>query len=230
MTIDLRLGDCLELMRGMPDKSIGAVITDPPYGAQVHQPMCRTRSVFEGRTIKEGMPFLPISDETRTALINESRRLCKGWALVFSQAEALGDYQELCADDWRRSMVWVKPDSAPQFTGDRPAMGYESIACAWFGEGQSKWNGGGKRGVLYCNSTDFKHEHPTQKPLNLIMQIIGLFTNEGDTILDPFMGSGTTGVACVKLNRSFIGMEINEQYFNIAKKRIEDAQKQPALF
>lgn len=70
-------------------------------------------------------------------------------------------------------------------------------------------------------------EHPSPKPLDLIMWLVE--TTSAQTILDPFMGSGTTGVACVKLNRNFIGIEINPDYFAIAQRRIADAQKQPAL-
>lgn len=71
--------------------------------------------------------------------------------------------------------------------------------------------------------------HPCPKPTNVMMWIIERTTLQGDTILDPFCGSGTTGVACVKLSREFIGMELNEDYLKIAKKRIEDAQLQMRL-
>ena len=71
--------------------------------------------------------------------------------------------------------------------------------------------------------------HPTQKPLELMEWVILNYTNPGDTILDPFMGSGTTGVACVQTGRNFIGIEICEEYFRIAEKRIKSAQQQPSL-
>ena len=71
--------------------------------------------------------------------------------------------------------------------------------------------------------------HPTQKPIKLIRKLIVRYTSPGDTILDPFMGSGTTGVACHLTGRNFIGIEIDETYFNIATRRIEDAQRQPLL-
>ena len=71
--------------------------------------------------------------------------------------------------------------------------------------------------------------HPTQKPLKLMYRIIEKYTKEGDTILDPFMGSGTTGVACVQLNRNFIGYEISPDDFKIAEKRISEAQAQKKL-
>ena len=74
-----------------------------------------------------------------------------------------------------------------------------------------------------------KRVHPTQKPIELMSKIIQDFTKEGDTILDPFMGSGTTGVACVQTGRNFIGIEIDPTYFAIAERRIKEAQMQPTL-
>ena len=72
-------------------------------------------------------------------------------------------------------------------------------------------------------------QHPTQKPVRLLERIIALVTQPGDTIIDPFMGSGTTGVACVQTGRNFIGIEIDEGYFKIAEKRIKDAEMQMRL-
>ncbi len=129
-------------------------------------------------------------------------------------------------------MIWVKPDSSPQFNGQMPAMGYESIPLAWCGSGHSKWNGGGRRGVFthLTNNTDREGTHQTEKPISLMKELIELFTNKDDIILDPFMGSGTTGVACVKLGRKFIGIEIDERYYEIAKRRIQAALDSPDLF
>jgi site-specific DNA-methyltransferase (adenine-specific) len=176
------------------------------------------------------MPFPEINEITRKEFVKQSMRLSRGWSLAFCQAEAVGKYQVLFGEAWRRSMVWIKPDSAPQFTGDRPAMGYESICAAWCNGKKSSWNGGGMRGVFTVNSTGYDHLHPAQKPEKLMTKLIMLFSNEGDTILDPFMGSGTTGVACVQTGRNFIGCEIDPGYFKIAEKRIHDAQQQMRLF
>ena len=128
-------------------------------------------------------------------------------------------------------MIWVKPDGMPQYNGQGPAMGYESIAAAWCGKGVSKWNGGGRHGVfIHCKNSGGKHEHETQKPVPLMLQLVSLFTDDASTILDPFMGSGTTGVAAVKLGRKFIGIEIDEGYFETACRRIEAAYAQPDFF
>jgi DNA modification methylase len=128
-------------------------------------------------------------------------------------------------------MVWIKPDGAPQFTGDRPGMGYESIVASWCGQGRSKWNGGGRHGVFTFAQRDSNHpkQHMTQKPIALMNEIVALFSNRLDTILDPYMGSGTTGVAAVRMGRQFIGIEREPKYFDIACRRIEDAQRQASL-
>ncbi len=89
---------------------------------------------------------------------------------------------------------------------------------------------GAKPTGIYSNARAEDTGHPTTKPLRWMLWAIALGTEEGDVVFDPFMGSGTTGVACVKLNRNFIGIELDPIYFAIAKKRIEDAQRQPRLF
>jgi site-specific DNA-methyltransferase (adenine-specific) len=123
--------------------------------------------------------------------------------------------------------VWHKPNGAPQFSGDRPGMGWEAIAIL-HREGKKRWNGGGHHAVWVCN---VEHgEHPAQKPLKLLMDWVAKFTDPGDTVLDPFMGSGTTGVACARLGRKFIGIEKRPDYFNVAVRRITDAHRQTELF
>ena len=82
----------------------------------------------------------------------------------------------------------------------------------------------------FVNDNGGKRYHPTEKPIRLMKKIIEDYTKEGDTILDCFMGSGTTGIAAVNMNRNFIGFEIDDKYFNIAKKRIENEQAQTVLF
>jgi site-specific DNA-methyltransferase (adenine-specific) len=119
--------------------------------------------------------------------------------------------------------IWHKPNGAPQFTGDRPGVGWEAIAIL-HREGRKHWNGGGHHAVWVCN---VEHgEHPTQKPLKLLTDWVTKFTDEGETVLDPFMGSGTTGVASMKLGRKFIGIEKRADYFDLACRRIEAVHRQ----
>lgn len=224
----LILGDCLDVLPLIG--KVDAVVTDPPYEDAAHTTMRRTRAMIEGRVSEAAIPFDAMTETVRAELVNSTKRISSGWALVFCQAEAIGKYATLYGVSWRRPMVWIKPDAAPQFTGDRPAMGYESIVAAWCGEGRSAWNGGGRRGVFTHNVTSYQHSHATQKPLPLMRELISLFTNPGDTIFDPFMGSGTTGVAALQLGRNFIGCEIDPGYYAIAEKRIREASLQPQLF
>ena len=227
----LYLGDCLDILPTL--NAVDAVITDPPFEAKAHTDMRRTQ-----KSIKTGendvIGFAAIDETTRVLVSKFAADRCNGWALFFCQVEAAAVYRDVLnasGAKYKRTMVWIKPDSSPQFNGQGPAQGYESIASAWCGKGASKWNGGGKRGVFVhnCNQGRFGG-HPTEKPAPLMVELLELFTDPRKTILDPFMGSGTTGVAAIQLGRKFIGIEREEKYFNIACKRIEAAYAQGQLF
>ena len=123
--------------------------------------------------------------------------------------------------------VWVKPNGAPQFTGDRPGTGWEAVAIL-HRAGKKQWNGGGHHAVWSYPTV--QGEHPTQKPEPLLARWMVDFTDPGETVFDPFMGSGTSGVAAVKRGRGFIGIEQDPQHFDTACRRIEAAQRQPDLF
>ena len=238
----LYLGDCLDILPTLP--KVDAVITDPPFEAEAHTLQRRAlgRGSEDGRRdIKDAaLPFAAITEVQRERLAAWCAENCSGWALAFCQAEAIGRWRESLESagaKWRRAMVWIKPDGMPQFSGDRPGMGYESIAAAWCGGGKSEWNGGGKHGVFTVPKHDAgqghggaPNEHPTTKPQRLMRELVSLFTKPPQTVLDPFMGSGTTGVACAQLGRKFIGIEIEPKYFDIACERIDNAYRQSRLF
>ena len=169
--------------------------------------------------------FAQMSSELRAFCGLEFSRLSRGWVLAFCQAEGVSAWRaalESGGSKWRRAQIWVKPDSSPQFTGDRPGAGYELIASAWAGVGRSSWNGGGSRGVYtHCvGSNGRANPHPTTKPLPLMLELVELFTDPGDIVLDPFCGSGTTGVACIRLGRRFIGIEKDAKYATVAQERL----------
>ena len=242
----LYLGDCLEWFGSVPEcLRVNAIITDPPYSDEAHAAGRRvlSRGQAFGRTRavdKAALPFPPLTPEMRFAVAEWAAKHCTGWLLAFCQAEAVADWRyDIAAAGarWIRAQIWVKLDSSPQLSGDRPAQGYESIATAWFGAGRSRWNGGGKRGVYTFTKHDPEYghggkqnEHPTKKPLALMNELVSLFSHPGQTVLDPFMGSGTTGVASVTQGRKFIGIERDTSYFETACDRIEMAQKQVRMF
>lgn len=228
----LLLGDCLEVMPTLG--KVDAVVTDPPFEAQAHTAMRRTqKSIKTGE--KAALNFGAITEDLRSFIPMWASQNCLGWMLAFCQVEAVSDWRyamENAGLKYKRGMVWVKPDSSPQFNGQMPAQGFECIAAAWCGDGHSRWNGGGKRGVFthLTNQPDRHGAHPTEKPNPLMRELVELFAMTAAPVLDPFMGSGTTLVACQRLGRNGIGIEIDPEYFEIACKRVEDAARQPDLF
>lgn len=220
-------GDCLQILPTMPEKCVAHVITDPPYEAEAHTLQRRVkRSDDAGDEVLEMEPlsFAPLTEEIRTAAAHEFARLAQRWIAAFCQVEAAMKWSDSLTAHGapkRRIGVWVKPDGQPQLSGDRPGMGYESIVFA-HPPGRSRWNGGGRSSVFIHNKNcGGKHIHETQKPLLLMLELVELFTDQGDLVLDPFCGSGTTGVACLRLGRRFIGIEKDATYAALARERME---------
>lgn len=221
----LYLGDSLEILPTIGN--VSHVICDPPYEESLHKSKNSLRGrvrVDSGPDLK-GLDFSPI-DAIRGDVVTLSQRICTGWFIAFCTIEGVSKWADaINASEmkYKRGCIWIKPDSTPQLNGQGPAQGAECFVTAWAGTGHSKWNAGGKRGVYthLTNDKDRTGLHPTEKPIPLMVEIINDFTNQGEVIVDPFMGSGTTGVACKNLNRNFIGMELDEIYFNVAKVRIE---------
>jgi DNA modification methylase len=202
MTVQLIQGDCLDFMRTMPDKSVDAVITDPPYGL---------KSIMQGGGWAKNMEYIkdganwddkPIGKEYINSIL----------ALSIPTIIWGGNYFELPPS--RGWLVWNKRGMG--FSMSQAEMAWTNINIPIR--------------VFDYYTISQKRLHPTEKPISLMLWVIENFTNPSDTILDPFMGSGTTGVACVQTGRNFIGIEIDPGYFKIAEKRIHDAQQQMRLF
>lgn len=224
-------GDCREVLPTL--EAVDHVISDPPFEAAAHTHQRRIRepglclgAASKRKTVEAPLSFPAITQVERMEVSAEITRLTKRWAIVFAQVEAVMEWQraltitnEMAA---RRIGVWVKPDAMPQFSGDRPGMGYESIVFA-HRKGRSTWNGGGRVAVFTHNKNTpgGAHHHETQKPLPLMLELVELFTDPGDLVLDPFCGSGTTGVACLRLGRRFIGIEKDATYAAVARERLE---------
>lgn len=230
----LYCGDALAIM-----PTIGAVdhiICDPPYES-ITQAAIGTvpKGNLKGASKRLGRPlnFDPI-DAIRGDVVRMGSA-CAGWFIAFCTPEGVAKWaDEINASPmkYKRACVWVKPDSTPQFNGQGPASGAENFICAWAGSGHANWNASGKRGVYthLVNNPERTGLHPTEKPRRLMSELIADFTNPGQLVCDPFMGSGTTGVAAVMASRRFVGIEQNETYFELACKRITDAQRQGQLF
>ena len=237
MSNELHLGDCLDVMRGMADGSVDAIVTDPPY------PGLKGNIEYKGT---KGVT--PQKTATRTVgnvwgdsieWVREAWRITRFGMIVFCSHHNLAMFRnELSDAEVPGLAVWYKRNSPPPVNN----VPWQETEFIWLFKKQPglKWK---NLRTLYdvpllqagCFASermlnrDGSTAHPTQKPVLLIKRLLAC-TDPGATILDPFMGSGTTGVACIKTERKFIGIEIDPTYFAIAEKRIAEAAMQLPLF
>jgi DNA modification methylase len=239
--IQLFQGDCLEVMKGLAEASVDMVMCDLPYGTTD----CKWDSILPlpnlwaqyTRVIKDSSAMIFTSIQPFTTKLISSNysqfRYCWIWdkvnkytGMLSANKQPMRRHEEVCVF-YRSSPVFNK-----QFREGKP---YKSSRKAGCGETHDSRYAGEKH--VYSNNG--KHNpctileipaqntapsiHPTQKPVALMEYLIRTYTNEGDTVLDNCMGSGTTGVACVNTGRKFIGIELDPKYFEIAKQRIEQA-------
>jgi len=214
---ELYLGDCREILPSLPN--VDLVITDPPYDKKTHE------NHMSEVSDRQALGFEQLDDSEFIDLCRTLVDKANRWVLMnCATSHAL---MAMSLEEFIRLGIWVKPNGAPQFTGDRPGTGWESVAI-FHRKGRKKWNGGGNHAVWTHNIAS--GEHPTQKPVGLIEKWIDQFSIGDESILDPFMGSGTTGVACANLGKTFYGIEREPKYFDIACQRIENAYRQERLF
>lgn len=214
----LYLGDCSEVLAGMIDK-VDAVVTDPPYG------IGESSAKVASRQRRVGSSSRAVADQRDYGhfdwdqcavdedLISRVRTFGT-WAVIFG-----GNYYALPASKcW---LVWDKENGDNDFADCELAWTNLPKAVRRI---RYLWNG-----MLRANGEQ-RGDHPTQKPIGVMEWAINHIPEPNNIILDPFMGSGTTGVACMNLGRSFIGIEREPKYFDIACRRIEDAQRQARMF
>jgi len=230
----LLLGDCLQIMPRLGP--VDHIFCDPPYEASLHTSKNSLRGRIrtdKGPDLK-GLDFAPI-DAIRADVIWAASGICTGWFAAFCTIEGVAKWADainISDMKYKRACIWVKPDSTPQLNGQGPAQGAECFITTWCGKGHAKWNAGGKRGVYTynVNQPDRHGGHPTEKPWRLFRELLVDFTAPDQTVLDPFMGSGTTLVACAKAGRRGIGIELDETYFEMACERVKKAYDQPDFF
>ena len=233
---ELWQGDCLELMKQIPDGSIDCIIADLPYGTTA----CKWDSIipFEplweqyNRIIKDSGAIVlfgsePFSSQLRMSNLKMYRY---DWIWEKTKATLFTQCKKRPLNANENILVFYKkqPTYNPQMSVGVPYKARKKIKQSdeWaFGTVRNDNNGMRyPRTVIRFKSGDRDGKcHPTQKPVALLEYLVKTYTNEGDVVLDNCMGSGSTGVACVNTNRHFIGIELDEGYFNIAKKRIEEA-------
>ena len=239
--IDLRLGNCLEVMKTIEDKSIDAIITDPPYGTTA----CKWDSVIDfdlmweqlNRIIKPNGAIVLFGSEPFSSALRMSNIKGYKYDWVWEKSKASNflqaKYMPLKAHENVLIFGNGKVNYYPQKTQGKPfnkgsRKNDNGIATEVYNKipnaGMEIKNENGLRNprtVQYFKTAEREGKHhPTQKPVALMEYLISTYTNEGELVLDFTMGSGSTGVACNKLFRNFIGIEMDENYFNIASDRI----------
>lgn len=237
--IDLRHGDCLELMKDIPDKSIDMILCDLPYGTTA----CKWDVII---------PFEPLWEQYNRIIKDNSA------IVLFGSEPFLSKLRMSNLKNYKYDWKWLKTKPSGHLNSKKqPLRSYEDIIvfykkqCVYnpqnltYGEfdnnrisrskkakgkytyglekdfGISIAKGYPKNLLNYANPNN-NLLHPTQKPVQLLEYLIKTYTNENDIVLDNCMGSGSTGVACVNTGRNFIGIELDEKYFRIAKERIND--------
>lgn len=239
--VELWQGDCLELMKNIPDGSVDLVLTDPPYGTTA----CKWDSVI---------PFEPMWEQLNR-IIKTNGAICLFGSEPFSSALRMSNIKDFKYDwYWQKTTptgflnakkqplrnietISVFYSKQPTYNPQKTYGHKRKVSLAKHKQNCKKAEEYNDYGLASYDSTEryptqilqFKTDrqksalHPTQKPVALLEYLIRTYTNEGETVLDFTMGSGSTGVACVNTNRNFIGIELDDWYFNIAKKRIEEA-------
>lgn len=228
-------GDCLELMKDIPDGSIDMILADLPYGTTA----CKWDTII---------PFEPLWEQYRR-IIKPNGAIVLTASQPFTSALVMSN-----PTMFKYCWVWNKKQTGNPFLAKKqPLKIHEDIVVfnthhyrPIMRIGKERNKGGARRSLLFEDRSDeptvrnntyyptsildftnsskkADRQHPTQKPVALFEYLIKTYTSEGDLVLDNCMGSGTTGVACKNLNRNFIGMEKDDHYFNIAKERIEKA-------
>ncbi len=214
-------GDCREILPSLPP--VDLVLTDPPYSEKTHKG-ARSASDYgpKGGTVSINFDSCDASFIRDTFSLLKVNRWCISF-LDWRHALPL-EIDPPIGLEFIRLGVWTKLNPMPQLTGDRPSTGWEAIAI-FHVPGKKKWNGGSGPALWMHGTSRFGYfgpsNHPTEKPLELIKKLITQFSDDEETILDPFMGSGTTLRAAKDLGRKAIGIEIEERYAEIAAKRME---------
>lgn len=241
--VDLRQGDCLELMKEIPDRSIDMILCDLPYAA--------TRNKWDIT-----IPFDPLWLQYRRIIKNN------GAIVLFGSGRFTAMLVNSNPVMWRYNLVWQKTTPTgflnanrqplrihedicvfykkrPTYNPQKTTGHKRKVSTSWHKRGCKKTSNYGEHELSSYDSTErfptsvltFATDkqkaalHPTQKPVALLEYLIKTYTNPGEVVLDNCMGAGSTGVACMNTGRRFIGMELDAQYFEIAKRRLTEWQE-----
>ncbi len=236
----LYLGDCLEILPALPSRSVDMIWTDPPYGHDNN-----AGDLNAGLSAKRGVESRPIANDGAQSM----RRVVDG--MLGQAVRLLADEASVCcccaggggprptfawlADRMDRgglsffhSVIWDKINPG---LGWRWRRQHEMVMVAHRAGGKLLWADPDKaQGNVVSMAAPAKRRHPNEKPLALVALFLRLHAKPGQLVLDPFMGSGTTGEAALKLGLNFVGIELDEEHFETAARRLQDLQARPSLF
>jgi len=215
--------DCVEALRYIPDGSIDLIITDPPYGIS-KELNCKGKRL--GSTAKLDFNFGEW-DQFSRAWFDIAMHKTRGWMMTFCAKKDVGLFIDALENNGFIAVdviVWQKPDPVPLNAKSRFLNAWEAIVVGK--RPGSTWNSNYEHNIIKVQAPKGKSRfHPTQKPVELIKRLIELSTKEGDLILDPFMGSGTSAVASIETKRNYIGFEISKEYWKQSMERLDDLPK-----
>jgi site-specific DNA-methyltransferase (adenine-specific) len=243
VSVRLILGDCVEVMRELPDESVDMILADPPYGHNNHDGDLNSRlndhRELDSKPIANDDPegFRAVMD----AMLSEAARVlrkdcccccccCCGGGGPRPTFAWVADRMDRAGLSFFHSVIWDKRNPG---LGWRYRRQHEMVMVAHRQGGKLAWADDNVTARnIYSEMPPRDRSHPNEKPVSMMRHFIQLHTKPGQVVLDPFMGSGTTGVACVELGREFIGIELDAEHFATAERRIAEAQatKQGDLF
>ena len=240
--IELYCGDCLEIMKNIPDKSVDMILCDLPYGTTECKwdKFIDNKSMWEhyNRILKESGNIILFASQPFTTKLIESNSKMFRYEIIWIKTRPTGfanaNYRPMKKHE--NILIFTKASTSTAGNNHATYNPQGLIECerkvkrtsrGYQGERQNSKDEYVSKFTNYPTSivefpSEGKTVHPTQKPVDLLEYLIKTYSNDGEVVLDNCMGSGSTGVACKHTNRKFIGIEIDEKYFEIAKKRIEE--------
>lgn len=240
--VKLYQGDCLEVMKDIPDKSIDMILCDLPYGTTQNSWDCiidvNDLWIEYNRVIKDNGAIALFSQEPFTSQLVMSNPKMFRYDIIWEKTKAGGflNANRMPLRAHENILIFYKklPKYFPQKEEGKPYIkkaitdGDGGCYGKFSRAGTTNVNEGSRypRSVIKFSNPNNNSLHKTQKPVELLEWLIKTYTNEGEAVLDNCMGSGSTGVACLNINRNFIGIELDPTYFQIAKNRIEQAQSE----
>lgn len=224
--------DCREVLSGMKTNSVNCILTDAPYTEHVHKAHGSDGRICNWRKAK-AFDFEALTDYS---IVDQFLKVTQGWVVSFCASQQVGEWEKHSRGWFVTDGLWIKTNPKPNPFGTWPSRPHESIVALHGTQKTHKANRGrfGKKDPLQfpggCKLFSYtfpvvpptRRDHPTQKPVELCRAIVRDFSKPGDLILDPYMGTGSMGIAAIVEGRRYLGIEMNKTHFEKAKAKLAD--------